>query len=443
MPSSDIQTVVGRDEAAGDSHMDILDIPFGSIFALQPSSIRYVASILTVTSQLSPQDAQTFGSMFDIRGRDLGQPKALASVGRLAASIGNMSADSLRLIVQASLLAKSDDTLSKTGSLFTLANLLGMDTRRVDEMAVLFDSLSQLPTIDLGHYLQDVGWAAPDTTKDGLVTTDDSSMPDLSYLIPMKDTMLQDLERAAREYPRDGATGFIVAVRPEVEQYLNHARDFWDSIPGYSTVSSLVGLSSSPIVNALTPLVSLLYKYPNASYWELALQYYKDIGMPGLNALSTYPSQYVGAFASTIVGGYVSNAISSVIGNVLGPGLNATPTRASSSSSSSGPTPNIAHTPITTRTPTTTSISSSSGGFRGGVSSISTLPSAVSPQELVPTAVGAIEETALHSPQPTPAPRTAPLQATLDLNLNQSTRIAYTVSAKPDMIILTIIPKTH
>ncbi|KAJ2122794.1 hypothetical protein IW147_003078 [Coemansia sp. RSA 720] len=502
------------DTSAPHAKSSITNIPFNDVFAMQPSRVRYIASVFNVLSRVGPQFANQFARMLGVDETALGSSENMDAVARLALAISGMNTDSLAVVSRATRADETSDPLIKSGSLFALSNILAMQNTRVEHVARLFDSLSQLSVPQLQAYLHDIGWESTDTQKSEDGETD--SIPNLSYMFPINDSLLDDMAEAAVDYSK-GNTEPAAMIRSQVEEYLREARDFWDFIPGYSVISSAINISNSPLVGTLTDIITLLYKYPNASYWELALQYYKDMGMPGLSAVSAYPSQFVGSLASQFVGGYVSNAISGVVANILGPGIASVSTtsshRLSSSKPSPSPTPPIpAPTPIPTpasaisvtsthssslpkptmtltttpprptmsltttspkptvyptttspkpiMSPTTTSpsLSSSSNigsttsisGFWSGIFTIFTTTRAVAPAAPNPrTSSTAIKGTVAISPRPTPTyskPTPAhsnALQATLDLNSNMSTRVTYTLVQQPEMLILTIIPRTH
>ncbi|KAJ2646484.1 hypothetical protein IWW40_005401 [Coemansia sp. RSA 1250] len=446
------------DQSAPSTGGSLLDIPFGDMFALQPSSVRYIASLLEVFSRVDPKFTEQFAPMFGIGdSQQLGKSENMESVAKLVATIGAMDSSSLNLVSQATSTDIANDPLIKRGSLFKLANLLNMSTERVEHVANLFDSILHLQTSQLPAYLHDIGWESTDIQKSGSI----NPIPNLSYVFPLDDTMLDNLAAAAKDYSEGNAKPAQL-LRPKIQEYLREARDFLDFIPGYSTISSLIGLSNNPIVNALTEIISLSYKYPNASYWELAIQYYKNIGMPGLNALSSYPSQYIGGLASEYVGGYVSDAISGIIDGILGPGVSGKPTSAASNSSTNSESP-AAETPTPSPTPTLSpssiassspssnsgspsSESSSNTGFWGGIFSVFTTTNVVAPAPPVPSRSTGVQGTVMIAPKATPtasAIQSHPLQATLNLNSNQSTRVTYTLASQPEMLILTVIPRTH
>ncbi|KAJ1857006.1 hypothetical protein LPJ76_002046 [Coemansia sp. RSA 638] len=306
------------DTSAPHAKSSITNIPFNDVFAMQPSRVRYIASVFNVLSRVGPQFANQFARMLGVDETALGSSENMDAVARLALAISGMNTDSLAVVSRATRADETSDPLIKSGSLFALSNILAMQNTRVEHVARLFDSLSQLSVPQLQAYLHDIGWESTDTQKSEDGETD--SIPNLSYMFPINDSLLDDMAEAAVDYSK-GNTEPAAMIRSQVEEYLREARDFWDFIPGYSVISSAINISNSPLVGTLTDIITLLYKYPNASYWELALQYYKDMGMPGLSAVSAYPSQFVGSLASQFVGGYVSNAISGVVANILGPGI--------------------------------------------------------------------------------------------------------------------------
>ncbi|KAJ2846922.1 Twinfilin-1, partial [Coemansia brasiliensis] len=446
------------DQSTPSTGGSLLDIPFGDVFALQPSSVRYIASLLEIFSRVDPKFTEQFAPMFGISdSQQLGSSENMESVAKLVATIGAMDSSSLSLVSQATRINMANDPLVKRGSLFKLANLLNMSTERVEHVAKLFDSILRLQTSQLQTYLHDIGWESTDIQKSSSI----NPIPNLSYVFPLDDSILDSMANAAKEYSKDNTKPAQI-LRPKIQEYLHEARDFLDFIPGYSTVSSLIGLSNNPIVNALTQIISLSYKYPNASYWELAIQYYKNIGMPGLNSLSSYPSQYIGGLASEYVGGYISDAISGLIDGILGPGVTSesTPTTPASGFSSNSISPSFqASTPSPTSTlksssktsggsstnlmpSSSSSESTGDSGFWGGIFSIFTTTNVAAPAPPMPSSSTGVQGTVMIAPKVTPPPTASAfqshsLQATLNLNSNQSTRVTYTLASQPEMLILT------
>ncbi|KAJ2732956.1 hypothetical protein IW152_003450 [Coemansia sp. BCRC 34962] len=298
----------------------ILSIPFGRLFELNTASIRYISRLLDMFSHANTDYVQRLAPMFGVDRQGPVALESLKSVARLIDSVGKMSGDSLALISQASS-AGSKDPLVKSGDIFNLAQLLEVDPRRINHMADLIDKLASLDTGHMSLYLKQVGWTSKDDRSakvgDASVTLA-RAIPNISYMFLIKDPTLEAMAQAASTFTPN-AVGSAVQLRPTIQDYLRQTRDVMDLIPGYSAISSLAGLINSPAVAQLTQLIELSYKYPNASYLELALLYYKSIGMPGLENIINYPSQYVGSIASTIAGGFISNAISGLIANVLDP----------------------------------------------------------------------------------------------------------------------------
>ncbi|KAJ1777901.1 hypothetical protein LPJ54_002084 [Coemansia sp. RSA 1824] len=377
------------DTSAPHAESSILNIPFNDVFAMQPSRVRYIARVFDVLSRVDPQFANQFARVLGVDKSALGSSENMDAVARLALAISKMKPDSLAVVSKATRVDETSDPLVKSGSLFALSNILAMQNTRVEHVARLFDSLSQLSVPQLQAYLHAIGWESTHAQKSE--DSETNSIPNLSYVFPINDSLLDDMSEAAVDYSK-GTIEPAAMIRTQVEEYLREARDFWDLIPGLSTVSSALNLSNSPLVSALTDIITLLYKYPNASYWELALQYFKDKGLPGLSVVSAYPSQFVGSLASQFVGGYVSNAISGVVASILGPGIASVSTTSSPSLSS----PKLLSSPI-------------------------------------PTPAAAISGTVAISPRPTPTyskPTPAhsnALQATLNLNSNMSTHVTVAV----------------
>ncbi|KAJ1808173.1 hypothetical protein LPJ77_002530 [Coemansia sp. RSA 2523] len=329
------------DTSAPHAESSILNIPFNDVFAMQPSRVRYIARVFDVLSRVDPQFANQFARVLGVDKSALGSSENMDAVARLALAISKMKPDSLAVVSKATRVDESSDPLVKSGSLFALSNILAMQNTRVEHVARLFDSLSQLSVPQLQAYLHAIGWES--TLAQKSEDSETNSIPNLSYVFPINDSLLDDMSEAAVDYSK-GTIEPAAMIRTQVEEYLREARDFWDLIPGLSTVSSALNLSNSPLVSALTDIITLLYKYPNASYWELALQYFKDKGLPGLSVVSAYPSQFVGSLASQFVGGYVSNAISGVVASILGPGIASVSTTSSPSLSS----PKLLSSPIPT-----------------------------------------------------------------------------------------------
>ncbi|KAJ2084239.1 hypothetical protein H4R24_000181 [Coemansia sp. RSA 988] len=443
----------------------LLNIPFGDIFALDPSNIRYIANLLNVVSRIDPQHLGKLSPMLGIGSNSLRSSEGTESVSNLLASIASMDVDTLKLISKAtSVSIDAEDSLLRTNSLFALSNILSMDTKRVSQVTAFLASISRLQPSQLESFFRDIGWDGQNIHKSADLSSNVNHVPNFSYLFPVSNALLKDMTDAALLYA-SGTTDKAHSVRPAVMTYLKGARDFLDFIPGYSTISSIIDIGSSPIVDTLTQIIALTHKYPNASYWEIVLQYYKDIGLPGLNALSNYPSQYIGGLASSIVGGYVSGAISGIVADMFGPTLSVSSSSKSDSTmlsslkdvlSGMSPAPTATAVPsiapsnsiassmssLKPATPTLTTISALSrsatsrspllaspgSGIWDGVFDI------VTPTKPVPPLVPA------PTPKPTPpilgaasfshtASRAkTPLSATLDLNQNYSTRIVKVTS---------------
>ncbi|KAJ2016669.1 hypothetical protein GGI06_003056 [Coemansia sp. S85] len=305
-----------------ESAMDngILSIPFERLFELNRASIRYISKLLDTISRTNTDYVQRLAPMFSVDRQGPVASESLKSVARLIDSVGQMSGDSLALISRESS-ANSKDPLVKGGDIFNLSQLLEVDPRRINRMADLFDKLASMDTEHMSLFLKQVGWTGKD---DHSAKVDDASaasartIPNMSYMFLIKDPTLEAMTQAASTFTPD-AVGSAAQLRPEIQDYLRQTRDVMDLIPGYSAINSLAGIVNSPAVAQLTQIIGLSYRYPNASYLELALLYYKSIGMPGLESIINYPSQYLGNIASTIAGGFISNAISGLVANVLDP----------------------------------------------------------------------------------------------------------------------------
>ncbi|KAJ2747677.1 hypothetical protein GGI20_000326 [Coemansia sp. BCRC 34301] len=286
---------------------DMLSIPFERLFQLNPASTRYISKLLDTFSRTNANSAERLAPMFGVNRQGLGASESLHSVARLIDSIGKMNSNSLELITKASS-ANSNDPLVKSGDVFTLAQLLEIDTRRINRVADLVDKLASMDAGHMSQFLKEVGWTGKDdhSAKVGVAST--QAIPNMSYMFLIKDQMLEAMAKAASTYKPNSA-GPAAQLRPVVQSYLQQTRDALDLIPGYSTIASLVSLANSPAVTQLSQIITLSYKYPNATYLELALLYYKSIGMPGLDNVINYPSQYVGSIASTLIGGYISDAV--------------------------------------------------------------------------------------------------------------------------------------
>ncbi|KAJ2584763.1 hypothetical protein GGH95_000083 [Coemansia sp. RSA 1836] len=296
-----------KDGAKPEVDNDILSIPFERLFQLNSAGARYISKLLEMFSRTNANSAERLAPMFGVNHQGLGAPESLQSVAHLINSISKMSANSLELISQASS-TNSKDPLVKSGNVFTLAQLLAIDTRRVNRVANLVDKLASMDAGHMSQYLREVGWTGNDDHSVKVGATSASSaqaIPNMSYMFLIKDPMLEAMARAAGTFAPNSVSP-AARLRPAVQSYLQQTRDALDMIPGYSTIAFLANLSNSPAVTQLSQLITLSYKYPSATYLELALMYYKSIGMPGLEGVINYPSQYIGSIASTMIGGYRS-----------------------------------------------------------------------------------------------------------------------------------------
>ncbi|KAJ2710218.1 hypothetical protein H4R19_003855, partial [Coemansia spiralis] len=292
-----------------------LDMPFSDVFALKPVNIRYIAGLLGVLARVYPGQANEFAPLFGVRDKSLVDTETVVSTAGLMAAISTMDTESLAILAAASSSNSHRsaspgalDSLITNGSLFALSDILTMEPKRVREVARLFSNMARLPPAELQKYLQDVGWEGHGIAK---LASDGSTVlpiPNLSFVFPVADATLQGMAAAARSYA-GGASSETRAVRPEVQQYLKEARDFFDKIPKSALLATL-----SPNIDSVAALVQILamsYMYPDDSYWELVWRYYRQLGMPGISWISEYPSQIAGDLASSLVGSHVSSVISS------------------------------------------------------------------------------------------------------------------------------------
>ncbi|KAJ2810035.1 hypothetical protein H4S07_002909, partial [Coemansia furcata] len=271
----------------------ILSIPFERLFELNPASIRYISKLLDMFSHTNTNSIERLAPMFGVERQGPVSSQSLQSVARLIDSVGKMNRNSLTLISQSSG-SNSKDPLVKIGDIFNLDQLMEIDPRRINRMADLVDRLASMDTRHMAQYLREVGWTSKDEHSAKVDITSTSSaqaIPNMSYMFLIKDSMLEAMARAASTFTPNAASS-TAQLRPAIQEYLQQTRDMLDLIPGYNAISTLATLTNSPAIAQLTQLISLSYRYPNASYLELALLYYKSIGMPGIENVINYPSQY-------------------------------------------------------------------------------------------------------------------------------------------------------
>ncbi|KAI8324178.1 hypothetical protein GQ54DRAFT_331941 [Martensiomyces pterosporus] len=289
--------------AASAKENNMLSIPFSDVFTLTNESIKYISRVLEMLSTASRAQARNLAPLFGIDATGLSSPAAIHSVARLLGAISTMHPESLSQVAEAGNM-EHDDPAAINKSLFTLGDLLNINSQRVSGVSGLFKSISKLSPGNLLGYLYDVGWERDITSAAQTGRREAKGIPSFNYMFPLSDQVLSDMALAAQRY-EDGDKTEAVQLRPLVQDYLKQADSLWSLIPGLSSVSSLVDVGSSPLISAITQLIALSYKYPNASYQDLLLLYYQSIGMPGLSQLTEYPSQYIGGLASSIVGGLI------------------------------------------------------------------------------------------------------------------------------------------
>ncbi|KAJ2864259.1 hypothetical protein GGH94_003037 [Coemansia aciculifera] len=316
-----------KDGSKSATDTNILSIPFERLFDLNPASIRYVSKLLDTFSHTNVNYIERLAPMFGVDRQGPVTSESLQSVSRLIGSISIMNSDSLALISQASG-ANSNDPLVKSSDIFSLAQLLEIDTRRINRMADLVDKLASMDAGHMSQYLKEVGWTGNDAHSvkvDATSASSAQSIPGMSYMLLIKDPMLEAMTRAANTFTPNAASS-TAQLKPAIQAYLQQTRDALDYIPGYNAINALAGFTNNPAIAQLTQLIGLSYKYPTASYLELVLLYYRSIGMPGLDNIINYPSQFVGNIASTVVGGFISNAISGLVAGILDPKSTGLPT---------------------------------------------------------------------------------------------------------------------
>ncbi|KAJ2339994.1 hypothetical protein GGH92_006468, partial [Coemansia sp. RSA 2673] len=302
---------------------NILLIPFERLFELNPASIRYISKLLDTFSHT--KYAEHLAPMFGVDRHGPVTSGSLQSVARLIGSISRMNGDSLALISQASG-ANTNDPLVKSSDIFSLAQLLEIDTRRINRMTDLVDKLASMDAVHMSQYLKEVGWTGMDDHSVKIdATSSAQSIPGMSYMFLIKDPMLEAMAKAASSFTSNTASS-TAQLKPAIQDYLQQTRDGFEYIPGYNALNTLASLTNNPAIAQLTQLIGLSYRYPTASYLELALLYYRSIGMPGLDNVINYPSQFIGNIASTVVGGFISNAISGLVANILDPKSTGLPT---------------------------------------------------------------------------------------------------------------------
>ncbi|KAI9506059.1 hypothetical protein BX070DRAFT_219263 [Coemansia spiralis] len=374
---------------------DMLSMPFSDVFTLDPSGIRYMSNVLSTLSRLDIKSAGAIAPMFGVSSKRLHIPGAAASVANLLRTIGGMEKNSLDYIAKSSIDAtETDDPLSKRTSIFSLSNLLAMENQRVNEVAEFFSSISHVRATDIAKYMHSIGWRIEGGNKGKSSGSAANGIPNINFMFLMDDSTLSSMSQAARQYAAGASEGSIADVRRAVEARLDDVRDLLDFIPGYSNLSSLVGLASNPVVNAISQIISLSYKYPNASYFDLALLYYKNIGMPGLQNIINYPSQYVGSIASTLVG-----ATTSIPQTSTSPTSTPSAFASAISSSSSSSSTSSTSLPASSPSSTLTSSSTSAGGIWGWFSNLGIVNGVITAG---PTAMAAVPAP-ISTPKPSPS----------------------------------------
>ncbi|KAJ2705495.1 hypothetical protein FB645_002381 [Coemansia sp. IMI 203386] len=316
---------------------NMLMMPFSDIFTLDPSGIRYVADLLGIFSSMNPRNAKILAPSFGISSKSLNTPEATRSVARLLTAISNMDPKSLKLASNSNV-ASSNDPLVTKGSLFTLSNILAISPGHLDTVTGLFESLSQMKASEMKVFLQNIGWQSSDAdTSLGKQSDSLDAIPDLSYIFPLNEGTLSEMSQVAKLSTRSitaGVEQMAESLRSDVSFYLKEARDFWKALPDYFNIASLLSLVNDPYISDIIRFLTFVYNNPSASFWELLLQYYKSIGMPGLQSIIELPSQYAGSLVSSVVGGYVSDIITNIVSNILE--LKPTPSTSSTPSSALG-----------------------------------------------------------------------------------------------------------
>ncbi|KAJ2260647.1 hypothetical protein GGI01_002847 [Coemansia sp. RSA 376] len=301
-----LTTFVAEQSAKGNTVTNTGDILLADLGLDSPGSKKSVRELYNkLTVKLSDKYQYTFKD---------------GSKTRLIGSISRMNGDSLALISQASG-ANTNDPLVKSSDIFSLAQLLEIDTRRINRMTDLVDKLASMDAVHMSQYLKEVGWTGMDDHSVKIdATSSAQSIPGMSYMFLIKDPMLEAMAKAASSFTSNTASS-TAQLKPAIQDYLQQTRDGFEYIPGYNALNTLASLTNNPAIAQLTQLIGLSYRYPTASYLELALLYYRSIGMPGLDNVINYPSQFIGNIASTVVGGFISNAISGLVANILDPNL--------------------------------------------------------------------------------------------------------------------------
>ncbi|KAJ2787837.1 hypothetical protein GGI15_000406 [Coemansia interrupta] len=300
---------------------NMLMMPFSDIFELEPNGIKYVASLLETFSYIDPPNAKMLAPMFGISTNSLHSPESTKAVARMLNAVGNMSTDTLAYISGATSISASNDPLVSKGSIITLSNLLALDANRIKLVTDLFDSFSLMNASEFKQFLQQAGWKTLDVSKSATMQTGSSAsaIPNLSYMVPMKDELLRKMAQVAKSYAvhEPEAEKALNNLKLDLLQYLNEARSFWQSLSEYFPISSLLNLSNNPYIGEIYQILTIASKNPGASIWQIALLYYKSIGMPGLQSFIDAPSQYVGSLASSVIGGYVSDIVTNFVGTTI------------------------------------------------------------------------------------------------------------------------------
>ncbi|KAJ1851857.1 hypothetical protein LPJ73_002945, partial [Coemansia sp. RSA 2703] len=300
---------------------NMLMMPFSDIFELEPSGIKYVASLLETFSYIDPPNAKMLAPMFGISSNSLHNVESTQAVARMLNAVGNMSRDTLAYIARASSVSASSDPLVSKGSIVSLSNLLAFDSARLRLMTDVFDSFSLMNALDFEKFLQRAGWKTFDVVKPPNSQSEpaNNAIPNLSYMVLMKDDVLHTMARVAKSYAvhEPESDQALDKLKVDVLQYLNGATAFWQSLTQQYPIASLLNLSNNPYIGDIYQILTIAYRNPGASIWQIALLYYKSIGMPGLQSLLDAPSQYAGNLASSIIGGYVGDIVTNFVDSLL------------------------------------------------------------------------------------------------------------------------------
>ncbi|KAJ1724809.1 hypothetical protein LPJ53_000945 [Coemansia erecta] len=348
---------------------NMLMMPFSDIFELEPNGIKYVASLLETFSYIDPPNAKMLAPMFGISSNSLHSPESTKAVAHMLNAVGNMGTDTLAYITRASSISASNDPLVSKGSIITLSNLLAIDANRLKLVTDLFDSFSLMNAPEFEKFLQRAGWKTLSTVKPSTSQTGATgdAIPNMSYLVPMKDEILRKMAQVAKSYAvhEPESEKALDVLKLDILQYLNEARSFWQNLTESFPIASLLNLSNNPYIGEIFQILTIASKNPGASIWQIALLYYKSIGMPGLQSFLDAPSQYVGGLASSVIGGYVSDIVTNFVGSLLELSPSAPTPSPTASPAISSPTPSMTQpampaSSVLPSSPSKTSSSSSS-----------------------------------------------------------------------------------